>query len=97
MNSVSTGTDPVFSAAPDQLSSKLGSEAVILNLNSGVYYGLDPVGARVWELLQEARPLSEIRDQIVREFDVTAEQCEQDLAQLLKNMQDEGLIRVASR
>lgn len=97
MSAAAPGTDPVFSAAPDQLSSKLGSEAVILNLSSGVYYGLDPVGARVWELLQEARPLSAIRDQIVSEFDVTKAQCEQDLALLLKSMQDEGLIRVTSK
>ena len=96
MSAMSSGTDCVVSAAPDQLSSKLGSEVVILNLNSGVYYGLDPVGARVWELLQQAQPLSAIRDQIVREFDVQPKQCEADLADLLKQMEQEGLIRVAA-
>lgn len=94
MSDISAGKDSVVSAAPDQLSSKLGSEVVILNLNSGVYYGLDPVGARIWELLQNAQPLTAIRDQIVREFDVEPQRCEQDLVDLLKQMESEGLIKV---
>jgi hypothetical protein len=94
MSAISSGKNSVISAAPDQLSSKLGSEVVILNLNSGVYYGLDPVGTRIWELLQQAQPLAAIRDQIVSEFDVTPEQCEQDLIDLLKQMEQEGLIKV---
>lgn len=83
-----------FSAAPDQLSSRLGAEVVILSLHSGVYYGLDPVGSRIWELLQESRTLPAIRDQIVQEFDVAPEQCEQDLLALIKQMEQEGLIQV---
>jgi hypothetical protein len=42
-------------AAKDQVSCDLAGEAVILNLKSGIYYGLNPVAARVWSLIQRAR------------------------------------------
>lgn len=97
MNAGASGSDALISAAPEQLSSKLGSEVVILNLTSGVYYGLDPVGARVWELIQESRTFSAICDQIVSEFDVDRERAEHDISDLLKQMQDEGLIRLGNQ
>jgi hypothetical protein len=59
-----------------------------------VYYGLDPVGARVWELIQENESVGAIRDVILSEFEVAAEQCESDLNDLLADMQAQGLIRV---
>jgi hypothetical protein len=94
MASGSFHSDTKVSAAPDQLSSKLGEDVVILNLKSGVYYGLDPVGARVWELIQETKSVGEIRDVILSEFEVGADQCEADLQNLLADMQAQGLIRV---
>jgi hypothetical protein len=84
------------SAAPEQLSSKLGNDVVILNLKSGVYYGLDPVGARVWELIQETKSVGAIRNVILSEFDVEPQQCEADLNDLLGDMQAQGLIQIAS-
>ena len=42
-------------ATKDQVSCDLAGEAAILNIKSGVYYGLDPVGARIWNLMQEPR------------------------------------------
>lgn len=95
MKATSLGSASIVSAAPDHLSSKLGPEVVILNLNSGVYFGLDPVGARVWELIQESnKSLSAIRDQIVGEFEVESDQCEKDLKDLLASMEVEGLIHI---
>lgn len=97
MSSDTLGVDTVVKAAPDQLSSKLGSESVILNLTSGVYYGLDPVGSRVWELIRESKSIAQIRDQIVSEYDVDPKQCEEDIARLLKQMQAEGLLQIGTR
>ena len=45
----------VVVASPDQISSDLGDEAVILNLKSGVYHGLNEVGAKVWAFIQQAK------------------------------------------
>jgi hypothetical protein len=69
---------------------------VILNLNSGVYFGLNPVGARVWELLQEPRTVADVCATVRGEFDVEPERCERELMDLLEQMRTEGLVDVAS-
>ena len=78
----------------EQVSCDLAGEAAILNLKNGVYYGLDPVGARVWQLLQEPRTVNEIRDVLLDEFDVESARCEQDLLALLEKLAAEGLIEI---
>jgi len=84
----------VVVAATEQISCPLGEESAILNLKNSVYYGLNPVGARVWNLLREPRSVRELRDTLVDEYDVGAERCEQDLLELLEKMRIEGLIEV---
>jgi len=80
--------------SPEQVSCSLGDESAILNLKNTVYYGLDPVGARVWNLLQQPRSVGELRDVLLDEYDVQAERCERDLLELLEKMRGEGLIQV---
>jgi Coenzyme PQQ synthesis protein D (PqqD) len=81
-------------AAPEQVSCPLGEESAILNLKNTVYYGLNPVGARVWNLLQQARSVRELRDALLDEYDVETVRCERDLLELLEKMRIEGLIQV---
>lgn len=86
----------IVMAVPEQVSCPLGEESAILNLKNTVYYGLNPVGARVWNLLQKPRSIGELRDALVDEYDVEAAQCERDLFELLEKMRVEGLIQVRS-
>jgi hypothetical protein len=81
-------------AASEQVSCPLGDESAILNLKNTVYYGLNPVGARVWSLLQRPRRISELRDALLEEFEVDADSCERDLLELLQKMRAEGLIEI---
>ena len=83
-------------ATPEQVSCPLGEESAILNLKNTVYYGLNPVGARVWNLLQQARTVGDLRDTLLDEYDVDATRCETDLLELLEKMRSEGLIQVMS-
>ena len=84
----------VVVAAKDQVSCDLAGEAAILNLKSGVYYGLDPVGARIWNLMQQPRAVAEIQDMITRQYDVEPSCCANDLFELLEKLLAEGLIEV---
>ena len=84
----------VVVAARDQVSCDLAGEAAILNIKSGVYYGLDPVGARIWTLVQEPRKVAEIQTAITEEYDVEPERCARDLTGLLEKLLEEGLIEV---
>ena len=79
----------------DQVSTSVGGEVVILGMHDGVYYGLDPVGARIWQLLQTPRAVSEIVAAIVSEFAVTPLQCETDALVLLSDLMTRGLVREA--
>jgi len=81
-------------ASRDQVSVDVDGEAVILNLADGVYYGLDPVGARVWEMLAVPRSVAELRDAVVAEWDVDAPTAEADLIELLAEMATRGLVDV---
>lgn len=82
-------------ASPDQVSCPLGEEAAILSLNKTIYYGLNPVGARVWALLRSPTTISDLRDALVREYDVDSERCERDLLELLEKLSIEGLIQIS--
>lgn len=81
-------------AAKDQVSSDLGEEVAILDLKIGKYYGLDAVGARIWDLIQEPRTVGEVRDVLINEYEVEPDRCERDLVALLQRLADEGLIEV---
>jgi hypothetical protein len=78
----------------DQVSCEIDREAVILHLKSGVYYGLNEVGARVWALLQQPTSLAEIEATISSEFEVSSEQCAADVRALLGQFHSAGLIEV---
>ena len=78
----------------NQVSADLAGEAVILNLDSGVYYGLDPIGAQIWQLIQEPRSVDEVRDRLMEEYDVEAAQCERDLVVLLQKMAEHALVEI---
>ena len=90
--SITTAT--VVVASPDQISSDLAGEAVILDLKRGVYHGLDPTGARIWSLIQQCRAVHEIRDSILAEYDVEPQRCEADVIALIAQLAEKGLVEV---
>ena len=80
--------------AKDQVSCDLDGETAILNLKNGVYYSLDTVGARIWQLIQVPSKVSDIQGVVLEEYDVDANRCERDLRNLLQKLAAEGLIEV---
>jgi hypothetical protein len=84
------------SAVKDQVSCNLGEEAVILSMKNGVYYSLNPLGVRIWHLIVKPIVVTEIRDTIVREYEVEPGRCEDELLALLQDLENEGLIEVES-
>jgi hypothetical protein len=83
-------------ASKDNVSCDLGEEAAILHMRSGVYYGLDPVGARIWKLLDQPKTVEDLRAVILDEYEVEPAKCESDLLGLLEKLRAEGLIEVRS-
>jgi hypothetical protein len=81
-------------ASDGQVSSEIGEEVAILDLKAGTYYGLDSVGARVWELIQRPKSVGEIRNVLLEEYEVEPKRCERDLLALLQTLVNEGLVEV---
>lgn len=83
-------------ASKDNVSCSLDDEAAILHMRSGVYYGLDPVGACIWKMLEQPKSVEALRTAILEEYDVEPAKCETDLLALLENLRTEGLIEIRS-
>jgi len=73
---------------------EVNGETVILHFESGDYFGLNDVGTLVWRMIEQPRSVSELRDAILREYEVDDNQCERDLLDLLKELHRRGLIEV---
>jgi hypothetical protein len=80
--------------AEDVVSCDLDGEAAILDLKEGIYYGLDPVGSRIWDLLQEPTTVDEILKVLLDEYDVELEECRKDVCDLIGELSDNGLVMI---
>ena len=84
----------IITVRSQQISCDLGDEAVILNLDTGEYFGLDPVGARIWGWLKGPQTVVSLRDRLVEEYTADRDEIERDLFALLEQLVEEGLIDV---
>lgn len=76
------------------LARHVGEETVMLHLANGTYYCLDPVGARVWQLLEQGKTLTEACDVLRDEYDVPGDQLERDVLDLVESLSGHGLVVV---
>ena len=74
------------------MSQEVSGETVLLDLKGECYFGLDMVGTRVWQLLQEQVDVQKIYDAMLEEYDVDAVQLQNDLSELFKKLVDAGLV-----
>ena len=81
--------------APGVLSSAFDEGFVILNPDTGIYYELDQVGARIWESLKRPVSVGSIAERITADYDVDRARCERDIRALLRHLLAKGLVRVA--
>ncbi|EYD75060.1 hypothetical protein Rumeso_03388 [Rubellimicrobium mesophilum DSM 19309] len=76
----------------DALLSPVGEETVILHLGNDTYYGLDPMGTRIWAMLGEGVALAAIRDRLAAQHGVAAATVEADLRRFLDDLLRHGLL-----
>ena len=82
---------------PSQVMARqVGNESVILDLSSGTYYGLDPVGARIWQLITEGQTLPQVCETMLAEYEVSCEDIERDVLALVQNLADKQLVGVGA-
>ena len=92
MTKISINTNIVV--ADEVVSCDLDGDAAILNLKDGVYYGLDPIGAKIWNLIQNPMILSDVVEKIWEEYDVKKDECTDDIFELIEELLNNGLVKV---
>ena len=89
-------TAPALDAAfriPDEvIFRELDGEAVVLNLDTGIYFGLDAVGTRIWRLLEERKPLKAVLDTLIDEYEAPPDRLQRDLLAFVERLDDKGLV-----
>ena len=81
-----------FSVPEHVLARKLDDEMVLLNLDSGEYFGLNDTGTRVWELLADGRTRDEVVDRLTEEFEVAADVASTHVTTLCEELLQAGLL-----
>ena len=81
-----------ISISKEVLAQELAGETVLLDLASESYFGLDAVGTRVWQLLNEGMGQAALIDTLLDEYEVERAALEQDIADLLRRLAEAGLI-----
>lgn len=89
--------DDVLAISDDAVAREVGGETVIMHLASGTYFGLNPVGGRVWSLLEDsARPIADICAVIAEEFEVPPSVVEGDVLSLAADLAANDLVTCRS-
>jgi hypothetical protein len=81
-----------FSISDEVLSQEVNGETVLLDLEGESYFGLNEVGTRIWQLLQAKPTVAETVSTLSDEYDVSREELESDVGDLLVKLADAGLI-----
>jgi hypothetical protein len=88
-------TNHIWKHASHVVWRKVSGEVVILDMESSVYYSLDEMGARIWELIGQGKPLQEIIQILAEEYEATEERLQRDIGEFLKRLQRERVIEPA--
>jgi hypothetical protein len=83
--------------SPEVVFKELGGEGVLLDLASGMYFGLDETSTRLWLLLQMDGSLRSVFDQMIEEFEVDPDRLERDLLQFVADLTRRNLASFATK
>ena len=86
--------DDQVQCSGEVLVQEVGGEAVLLDLASERYFGLDPIGTRIWQLLADAPALAQVHATLCGEFDAEPNRIETDLLALVRQLADAGLVEI---
>lgn len=86
--------DSTISQIEDIVASDIDNEKVMMSIEKGQYFGLEPTGSRIWEMIETPAKVSVIIDTLMGQFDVDRETCERDLLAFLGELDEAGIIQV---
>ena len=84
--------DAAFRIPDDVVFRELDGEAVVLNLDTGIYFGLDAVGTRIWRLIEARKPLRIVLDTLIDEYEASPDRLQSDLLAFVERLNGKGLL-----
>ncbi len=94
MEKINISAESVVSQIEEIVASDIDDEKVMMSVEKGQYYGLDPIGSRVWELIEKPVKVSELIDALLPKYDVDRETCERDVLAFLEELHKDGILQV---
>jgi hypothetical protein len=86
--------DSLLRRNPEMVFSNMDDEIVLMSVENSEYYGLDPVGSRIWELLVNSKKFSELITVLLEEYDVSPEECRRDMTAFLIDLAEKKIILI---
>ena len=80
--------------SPNHVATDMAGETVVLDMKSGMYYGMDGVAGTIWNLLDEPRTLADIQAAVLAEYEIDVENCERDVLAFVESLRSAGLVEV---
>ncbi len=80
--------------SPDVVHRELEGEAVLLDLSTGTYFGLNEVGTRIWSSLAEEGDTDRVVRALMDEYEVSEEQLRRDVEALVVQLAEKGLVKI---
>ena len=84
-----------ISRHPDMLSAEIGGEAVMMSIENGAYFGLNPIATRIWDLIEKPSSIAELVQAITDEYEVSGEQAAADVQEFVADMVTRGIAQSA--
>ena len=88
------GPQSVIVQDKEPIAATVDDEVVMLSARAESYFGLDGIGSRIWNLIEQPRQVAEICASLVESYEVDAATCERDVIKFLDELHGHGLIRI---
>ncbi len=93
---ISIDNNTILKRNPELISTDVDGEKVMMSIENGEYFGLDSVGSRIWELIENPIKVEVLVNLLIDEFDVSKEQCEVDTLEFLNELMEKKLLIIVS-
>ncbi len=87
-------TETVISQIEEIVASDIDGETVMMSVENGKYYGLDDIGSRIWELIEQPIKVSDLIDTLLKRFDVDREACKRDVLIFINELNEDRILQV---
>ncbi len=90
-------SDSIIEKNHEILASDIDGETVMMSIKNGKYYGMDEIGSRIWSLINGENTATNIVNKLLKEFDVSREECMLDVMDFLEELKKNELIRYTNQ